>query len=143
MPEEDHGRGPHGFDLRRAQDEFQGGADVVDEVLHDPQVVQGAEDRAEEDDHGQHVAGEDESAVLAEQAAEDEGRAFAGEVDEFLDGVRGALERLEAGLPFQHEQGEQHLQAEADAEGAPVDGFAVLGEGDGDAEDQDDAEQTL
>jgi len=47
-----------------------------------------------------------------------------------------------AGVPLDDKEGEEDLQAEPPDHGAPADGAAVGGEGVGEAEEGDEAEQT-
>lgn len=97
LPEEDHGGGPDRFHLGGAHEPFDGGSDVFHEVLNNPKVVQGGYDGAQEDDHGEHIEGEDK--VVTEEATEDELGALVGKVRELCQPVGDALEGLESRLP--------------------------------------------
>ncbi len=78
LPEEDHRGGVHRLDLAHLQQPADGAADEEGEPLDHPQVEQQPDQRAEEDDHRQHLEGEDRAVLVAhvEQRTEDEGRAL-------------------------------------------------------------------
>ena len=127
LPEENHRGSEDGLHLRGSHNELQCGTDIFNEVLHYPQVVEGTEDCAQEDDHWQHVEHEDEVFTRAvEKITEDKRGALICKVDHLLNGTGHALQRLEAGFPLQHYQREHRLQQQANAECAPVNGFPVL-----------------
>src|SRR5579885_1278872 len=104
----------------------QPGGDADDE-LHDADVIQNREQRADEDDDRQHLKSEDEpdAGTLLAQRSEDEFRADEGVAEHLVGRVSNRLKSTAAVLDPQNEDREGKLQAQApghrlDADGAPV-----------------------
>ena len=65
------------------------------------------------------------------------------EVEQPVDGLAQGLEQIPAGRGLQHDQREQHLQAQAPGDGAPIDGVAGRRGAIGDGEDDQQPDQRL
>ena len=143
MSQEDHGGGEHGLDLGRAHDFVERRAQQVHEDLDHAQVVQGTDERTQENDHGKHVQREDEAVVLAQEPTEDKGCSLVREPDQSLNQSGEPLEGLETRPPFQDHQGHTHLQGQTHGQGPPPDGTAMPGEKNDEAQDEHNANQAL
>ena len=141
LAQEDHRRGVQRLDLRRPQEPEDRPADDVHDPLDHAQVVQEPDERAEEDDHRQHLEREDRRLALRHQLAEEELDALGRVADQGVDLAGDEVERVLAHRPAQDEEREPGLQGEADGDRAPRDAAPAVGRQERHRQDHDDAQQ--
>src|SRR5581483_9183824 len=115
----------------------------LDDLLHDAEVIEHGEERADEDDGGQDGEGEDgERRGGVAEFAEDHGGAVGGVAKELRDGPGAGGEDALAEIDLEDDVGEEELQAESPADRAPADGAAVGRKRVSDDEEDQQSEQT-
>ena len=98
------------------------------------------EERADEDDGGEHGEGEDaERALGIAELAEDERGAVDGVAEQSGDDAGDFGEHDLAVAPLDDTEGKDYLEAETPRDGAPLDSAAVGGESVGEAEEGDES----
>ena len=125
LAEEDDRGGVDRLDLGRVHQPRDRAADDLHEPLDHAQVEQQPDERAQEDDHGQHLQREDRRLLVGHQRAEEEVDAGVGVVDQRLDLAGDEVERVLADRPAQHEHRERDLDREPDDHRPPGDLRAV------------------
>ncbi|MNH31564.1 hypothetical protein D3C79_919420 [compost metagenome] len=103
-------------------------------------MVEHGDQRADEDDQGQHPHREDEA--VARQIAEHEADATVGKAEQGGDAVAHGAEQQLTGREVEHQGGEAGLQGQGPEHGAPTDGAAVLTGQPGDKHQGQHADQT-
>ena len=103
---------------------------ALDDDLHDAKVIENGKERGHEDDRRQNGEREDESilAIRIGQRPKDEGGSIGGVMEQLIDRRARDRHRALAPVKFQHDQGEEQLQADAPCDNLPFDRLAVGGE---------------
>src|ERR1700722_5661669 len=101
-----------------------------DDKLHNAVVVENCEERAYEDDGGQHLKRENKTDArpLLAQRSKDEFRTDKGIVEHAIGSVSSDLKDATPKVHAQYKNGENYLQAESPSHGLEANGAAVGGE---------------
>ena len=133
-------------------DDIHGPGDDGHDPLHDAEMVEDGHQRADQNNRGRDVEGEDEAAgdviagfpeLIHDDAAVDETRALPGELLEFSHDVAQSRKEFAHGSDLEDEERNRHLQPDAGDHQPPIDLAAVVGEQKGEAEDESDAKQAM
>jgi hypothetical protein len=142
LAQEDHRGGVERLHLARAQQPGNRASADVDHPLDHPQVVEEPHERAQEDDHREHLKREDRLLLVGHETAEEEVDPVVRVLDQRRDLAGDEVERVASHRPAQDERGESHLDGQADHHGAPRDPAPVVRDEEGQRQDDCEAEQS-
>jgi hypothetical protein len=92
-----------------AQQFLQAAAEQGDHFGHQADVIEDGDQRGEEDDHRQHVEGEDEAQLELGQIPEQEGNPLLAVADDAADALADTVQDLLTGGQPEHQGGEEHF----------------------------------
>ncbi len=140
LREEDIAGGHQGFGAAGAEQTVNGAAQYPDHPLHDAEVVEYGDQRADKDHQRQHPHGEDKA--VAGEIAKHKADAAVGKAEQGGDAIAHGTEHDLSGGEIEHQGSKTGLQGERTQHGSPADGSAVFTRQPGDKHQGQHTDQT-